>query len=82
MYDLNPKAVFAHERVFDNPRAVARMERMLDAMGIPHDSPERAAANRFSFNSMVENAVAGGTCREVCQAATESASPTQTPPCT
>ena len=40
MYDLKPKAVFAHERVFDNPRAVARMERMLDALGIaPSDVP-------------------------------------------
>ena len=34
MYDLNPRAVFAHKRVFSNPRAVARMERMLDAMGL------------------------------------------------
>ena len=34
MYDLKPKAVFAHERVFDNPLAVARMERMLDALGM------------------------------------------------
>jgi len=34
MYDLKPKAVYAHERVFANPRAVARMERMLDALGI------------------------------------------------
>ena len=40
MYDLKPHAVFAHERVFDNPLAVARMERMLDAMGIaPSDVP-------------------------------------------
>lgn len=34
MYDIDPKAVFAHERVFENPRAVARMRRMLGAMGI------------------------------------------------
>lgn len=34
MYDLKPKGVFAHKRVFDNPRAVARMQRMLDALGI------------------------------------------------
>ncbi len=38
MYDLHPKGGFAHERVFDNPRALARMERMLDAMHIPLDS--------------------------------------------
>ena len=34
MYDLKPKAVFAHERVFDNPLAVERMDRMLDALGM------------------------------------------------
>ena len=34
MYDLKPKGVFAHKRVFDNPRAVARMERMLAALGL------------------------------------------------
>ena len=40
MYNVNPKAVFAHKRVFDNPKAVARMERMLDALGIsPADVP-------------------------------------------
>lgn len=32
MYDLQPAAVFAHERVFDDPRAVERMDRMLDAL--------------------------------------------------
>ncbi|MFP4028750.1 MAG: spore photoproduct lyase family protein [Candidatus Brocadiia bacterium] len=34
MYSLNPRAVFAHERVFDNPRALERMDRMLDALGM------------------------------------------------
>ena len=34
MYDLKPKGVFAHKRVFTNPRAVARMNRMLEALGI------------------------------------------------
>ncbi len=34
MYELEPAALFAHERVFDNPEAVERMERMLDAMGV------------------------------------------------
>lgn len=34
MYALAPKAVYAHKRVFDNPRAVERMERMLDAIGV------------------------------------------------
>ncbi len=41
MYNVSPKAVFAHKRVFDNPKAVARMERMLDALGIaPSDVPQ------------------------------------------
>lgn len=44
MYDLNPKAVFVHERVFENAKAVARMERMLDAMGIPPASVPRVNA--------------------------------------
>lgn len=35
MYDLKPPYVFVHKRVYDNPRAVARMERMLAAMGNP-----------------------------------------------
>lgn len=40
MYKVNPKAVFAHRRVFDNPLAVARMERMCDAIGVnPKDVP-------------------------------------------
>ena len=34
MYELSPKGVFVHERVFRDPRAVERMNRMLDAMGI------------------------------------------------
>ena len=38
VYKLKPKAIFAHKRVYDNPRAVARMERMLDAMDIPRSS--------------------------------------------
>lgn len=33
MYQFNPSAVYATEEVFDDPRCVARMERMLDAMG-------------------------------------------------
>ncbi len=41
MYSVKPKAVFAHERVFKNPLAQARMERMLDAMGVPLDSVPR-----------------------------------------
>ena len=40
MYDLKPRGVFVHERVYENPRAVERMERMLAALGIsPHDVP-------------------------------------------
>ena len=38
MYDLKPKAVFAHRRVYENPLAVKRMERMLNAMGIVSDA--------------------------------------------
>jgi len=34
MYDLKPKGIFAHKRVFANGRAVARMNRMLDALGV------------------------------------------------
>jgi len=34
MYELHPKAVYAHKRVYENSRAVERMRRMLDAMGI------------------------------------------------
>ncbi len=34
MYQLKPKAVFAHPRVDANPRAAARMERMLDPFGM------------------------------------------------
>ena len=35
MYDLEPPRVFVHKRVYDNKLAVARMERMLAAMGNP-----------------------------------------------
>ncbi len=34
MYALSPRGVFAHKRVFANERAVERMNRMLDALGI------------------------------------------------
>jgi len=34
MYELRPKGVFAHKRVFTNPRAMARMNRMLGALGV------------------------------------------------
>ena len=37
MYDLSPKAIYAHRRVFDNPLAAARMERMLGAIGVAVD---------------------------------------------
>lgn len=40
MYDLTPRAVYAHRRVYDNPEAVRRMERMLEALDIdPADVP-------------------------------------------
>ena len=35
MYDLNPPRVFVHKRVYENPKAVARMERMLEGLGNP-----------------------------------------------
>lgn len=40
MYDLSPRAVFAHERVFRNPGAVERMDRMIAAIGWPRDRVE------------------------------------------
>ena len=35
MYDLDPSHVFVHKRVYRNPRALARLERMLAALGHP-----------------------------------------------
>lgn len=35
MYDLNPRHVFVHRRVYDNPKATARLERMLAGLGNP-----------------------------------------------
>ena len=35
MYDLNPRHVFVHERVYENPKATARLERMLEGLGNP-----------------------------------------------
>ena len=57
MYKLKPKAVFAHQRVFDNPRAVARMERMLDALDI--DRADVPTVNMNDLDHIVE--VAGIT---------------------
>ncbi len=37
MYDIRPRGIYAHERVFRNPQAVARMERMLGALGVSSD---------------------------------------------
>ena len=40
VYDVKPRGVFVHERVYENPRAVERMERMLAALGRSrHDVP-------------------------------------------
>ncbi|MDP6778439.1 MAG: hypothetical protein QGI83_16915 [Candidatus Latescibacteria bacterium] len=41
MYSLQPRAVYVHERVYDNPQAVSRMQRMLDAMGIAEEDVPR-----------------------------------------
>ena len=35
MYNLHPPHIFVHERVYRNPKAVARMERMLAALENP-----------------------------------------------
>ncbi|HUS47844.1 MAG TPA: hypothetical protein VNA25_28225 [Phycisphaerae bacterium] len=35
MYDIRPSHVFVHRRVYANPQAVARLERMLRALGDP-----------------------------------------------
>ena len=35
MYNLHPPHLFVHRRVYDNPRAVARMQRILAAVGNP-----------------------------------------------
>ncbi|MEW6357141.1 MAG: spore photoproduct lyase family protein [Planctomycetota bacterium] len=35
MYDLNPPKVFVHKRVYDNPKAAARMERMMKGLKNP-----------------------------------------------
>lgn len=40
MYDLKPRAVFAHRRLFDNPLAMARMKRMIGAMGVSEAAVE------------------------------------------
>ncbi|NCO35241.1 MAG: hypothetical protein AUJ92_08900 [Armatimonadetes bacterium CG2_30_59_28] len=57
MYDLQPKAVFAHKRVYDNPIALKRMERMLEALGIdPRDVPTVDLTN---LDEIIE--VAGAT---------------------
>ena len=41
MYSLHPRAVYVHKRVYDNPRAVQRMQRMLDAMRISEQDVPR-----------------------------------------
>jgi DNA repair photolyase len=52
MYDLNPPRVFVHKRVYENPQAVVRLERMLEGLGNPPfdevdeaDTPEVIAAS-------------------------------------
>ncbi|NOZ23658.1 MAG: hypothetical protein GXP25_21495 [Planctomycetes bacterium] len=35
MYDLNPPRVFVHKRVYENPKAVARLERMMKGLKNP-----------------------------------------------
>ena len=35
MYQLHPRHVFVHKRVYASPKAAARLERMLDALGNP-----------------------------------------------
>jgi len=54
MYTLNPKAVFAHERVYENPHAVERMERMLEALGIPPSSVPKVSMD--DLDDIIETA--------------------------
>ena len=35
MYNLDPPQVFVHRRVYENKKATARMERMLEKLGNP-----------------------------------------------
>ena len=35
MYDLKPPRIFVHRRVFKNPKATARLEKMMEALGNP-----------------------------------------------
>ena len=35
MYQLRPPRVFVHKRVYENPQALARLERMLEGLGNP-----------------------------------------------
>jgi spore photoproduct lyase len=58
MYSLRPPAVFVHKRVFRNPLAVERMERLLRAMG---DPPVEEVETRDT-EMIVERAGIGAEC--------------------
>ena len=58
MYTLKPPAVFVHKRVYQNANAVARMERMLRAMGDPPVEEVETADTEM----IVERAGIGANC--------------------
>lgn len=58
MYTLKPPLVFVHRRVYRNPRAVARLERMLEAMGNPPVEEVETADTEM----IVERAGIGANC--------------------
>ncbi len=58
MYSLKPPAIFVHKRVYRNPLAVARMERMLKAMG----EPTVEVVDTGDTEMIVERAGLGGAC--------------------
>ena len=62
MYDLNPPRVFVHKRVYENPQAVTRLERMLEGLGNPPfdeveeaDTPEVIAASGALEETLVRS---------------------------
>ena len=50
MYPIKPRSVYVHERVLDDPRCIARMERMMEQI-VPDEAPvtvDDAALNEIS----------------------------------
>ena len=59
MYELKPKAVFAHRRVYENPEAVERMERILKALGM--ERADVATVDLADVDRIIECAGAGAS---------------------